>query len=101
MTASSSRLIPKARVVVAALASAALAWLVLGYDRDSRCDASLPALLLPLTALLLAVGPTVVAWRTTASVWLGLLLTAVIVVALTLVFDVGQPYDCYFFPTER
>lgn len=83
-------------VVVTALASAALAWLVLDYDRDSRCDASLPALLLPLTALLLALAPTVVAWRTAASVWLGLLLTAVIVVALTLAFDVGQPYDCLF-----
>lgn len=80
-------------VVVTALASAALAWLVLGYDRDSRCDASLPA-------LLLALLPTVVAWRTAASVWLGLLLTAVIVLALTLAFDVGQPYDCYF-STER
>ena len=90
----------RAFVVVTALASAALAWLVLGYDRDSRCDASLPALLLPLTALLLALAPTVVAWRTAASVWLGLLLTAVIAVALTLAFDVGQPYDCYF-STER
>lgn len=90
----------RAFVVVTALASAALAWLVLGYDRDSRCDASMPALLLPLTALLLALLPTVVAWRTAASVWLGLLLTAVIVVALTLAFDVGQPYDCYF-STER
>lgn len=86
----------RAFVAVAALASAALAWLVLGYDRDSRCDASLPALLLPLTALLLALAPTVVAWRTAASVWLGLLLTAVIVVSLTLAFDVGQPYDCFF-----
>lgn len=73
-----------------------LAWLVLDYDRDSRCDASVPALLLPLTALLLALAPTVVAWRTAASAWLGLLLTAVIVVAFTLAFDVGQPYDCFF-----
>ena len=87
-------------VVATALVSAALAWLVLDYDRDSRCDASLPALLLPLTALLLALAPTVVTWRTTASVWLGLVLTAAIVVALTLVFDVGQPYDC-FFSTEE
>ena len=91
----------RAVVVATALASAALAWLVLEYDRDSRCDASLPALLLPLTALLLALAPTVVAWRKTGSVWLGLLLTAVIAVALTLGFDVGQPYDCFFFPTER
>lgn len=86
--------------MVGALTSAAFAWLVLGYDRGTRCDASLPALLLPLTALLLALAPTVVAWRTIASVWLGLLLTAVIVRTLTLVFDAGQPYDCYFFPTE-
>lgn len=85
----------RATVLFTALASAALAWLVLAYDRDSRCDASLPELL-PLTALLLALAPTVVAWRTAASVWLGLLLTAVVVVALTLAFDVGQPYDCFF-----
>lgn len=83
-------------VVTTALASAALAWLVLDYDRDSRCASSLPSLLLPLTALLIALAPTAVAWRTAASVRLGLLLTAVIVVALTLVFDVGQPYDCFF-----
>ncbi len=86
--------------MVTALAAAALAWLVLGYDRAARCDASLPALLLPLTALLLALAPTVVAWRTAASVWLGLLLTTLVVVALTFAFDVGQPYDC-FFSTER
>ena len=79
-----------------ALASAALAWLVLEDDRDSRCDGSLPALLLPLTALLLALAPILVAWRTGTSVWLGLLLTAGSVVALTLAFDVGQPYDCFF-----
>ena len=83
-------------MVVTALAAAALGWLVLGYDRGTRCDASLPALLLPLTALLLALAPTVVAWRTVTSVWLGLLLTTVIVMALTLAFDVGQPYDCFF-----
>jgi hypothetical protein len=90
----------RATVVFTALASAALAWLVLADDRGSRCDASLPELLVPLTALLLALAPTVVAWRTAASVWLGLLLTACVVVALTLAFDVGQPYDC-FFSTER
>ena len=86
---------PRAAVVLTALASAALAWLVLAYHRDSRCDASLPERLLPLTALLLALAPTVVALRTSASVWLGLLLTAAVVVTLTLALDVGQPYDCY------
>lgn len=86
----------RATALFSALASAALASLLLAYDRDSRCDASLPALLLPLAALLLALAPSVVAWRTVASMWLGLLLTAVIVVALTLAFDVGQPYDCFF-----
>lgn len=88
-------------MLLTALASAALGWLVLTYDRESRCAAARPGLLLPSIVLLLAVAPAVVARRTAVSGWLGLLLTAIVVVALTVAFDVGQPYDCFFATEEQ
>lgn len=57
----------RATVLLVGLTSAALAWLVLTYDRGSRCDAAVPDLLLP----------------------------AAVVVALVLTFGVGQSYDCF------
>ena len=71
---------------------------MLEYDQDTRCESRLPSWTLLVVAVVITLAPVLVAWRLRWHIWVALALSVGSAVALGLLFNVGQSYDCLIGP---